>query len=614
MSNFKNILTGSDEIKDIDITIDDLTVQTINGLPAPVFPAGTANAVPKYTGVSDPILTPSGIEIDGTNNVTGASDITANTFIGDLQGTAETVDLVDNSTSLAVHRVLITPFSEPDPSQLFYDTSLTYIPSLNVLNVPTIRTDQISESTTDNGVGIETLNVKDKTLTFPDQDFLPPAFELNIKGESGNNGVGIFNEVSAFPNFRDGVALYSDTTLGGGFPNLATYVWGDGVLPDERRTIIGSDINQIVGKAPSVAQGTPSLNFLNNTVDTFLDTPPKTGIFIEPNGADVDFGFMNKSVKTVEIEENNILTFTTQNTNIIASDIVDISSVNGTNVSTGDLAVTTGNVTVGNGTIGRAIKINGPVSGSNIIDFQSGGLNRWRIDVSGAESGGDQGAQFRLRAFDDSGVEKGTALYCARTDLSFVSGGNFRRLGSATTATCGTSIFPWAESHSVEDVVTTLIRSRVNNVATLGNSIFRFNEIFCTNGTINTSDRSLKKNITPLGDTLADPVSFLMSLKPVMYKWRETDEKGPDDEEGNPTVVKVPAGNRFHLGLIAQDVEASLDAVGVDKTTFGAWTKDTETGLQGIRYTELVPLLIHANQKMIKKIQSLEARITVLEN
>lgn len=296
-----------------------------------------------------------------------------------------------------------------------------------------------------------------------------------------------------------------------------------------------------------------------------------------------------------------------------ASGDINISDLGCVDIAASGNIQADGNLTLGDGSAGRAIDINGPVGGSNTITFQSGGLNRWRMDVSAEETGSDFGAQFRLRAFDDAGDEKGVALYIARTNLEFVSGGNFRRLGSATTAECGTATFPWAATYSVNIIGGDVIRSGVNNVCTLGNSSFRFNEVFATNGAINTSDSSLKQDVTDLGSTLADPVTFLMSLRPVMYRWKATTEVGPPDENGDPTYVEIPAGTRFHLGLIAQEVEQALIAAGVDPSSFGAWTKDPTTGLQGIRYTELVPLLIHANKMMISSIQSLTARVTALE-
>lgn len=500
--------------------------------------------------------------------------------------------IVDTTGSTATHYPLMADQTSGSTDGLI-DTNYTYEPSTSTLNVPVLRTDQIGEASI-YGVDLERINFKDdlisnvRTITVQDQDFIPPNFEMTMSNTGKTSGFGLFSEVSSFPNFRDGIGFWGDNRLAFGFPNMAFYTWDDGVATAERRNIISGDINQLVGKDPAVAQGIPVLNFLNNTNDTFLDTPPVTGLFVEPNGlSDVDFGFVQKGTKQLSLPPGGGL------------DTTDIRS--------------TGNITVGDGSVGRAIEINGPIGGANSITFKSNDLNRWRLDVSAAETGGDVGAQFRLRAYDDAGVEKGVALYCARTNLEFVSGGNFRRLGSATTAECGINIFPWAAVHGLEFLATNLIRSAVNNVATLGNDSYRFNEIYCTNGTINTSDINLKQDITDLGETMSDPTAFLMSLRPVMYRWKGSTETGPPTEDGDPTTVEIPAGTRYHLGLIAQEVAASLDAAGVDKTTFGAWTQDTTTGMQGIRYTELIPMLIHANKQMITTIRNLTTRIEALE-
>ncbi|MGE4169148.1 MAG: phage tail protein [Candidatus Margulisiibacteriota bacterium] len=99
-------------------------------------------------------------------------------------------------------------------------------------------------------------------------------------------------------------------------------------------------------------------------------------------------------------------------------------------------------------------------------------------------------------------------------------------------------------------------------------------------------------------------------------------------EDGNPTfneingpqlMHKIPvmieeeyevpgkAFTRRHYGLIAQDVLAVLEQFNVDSADFAPLTYDSEADLYGMRYGELVGILI-------KAIQELTARVEVLES
>jgi hypothetical protein len=89
------------------------------------------------------------------------------------------------------------------------------------------------------------------------------------------------------------------------------------------------------------------------------------------------------------------------------------------------------------------------------------------------------------------------------------------------------------------------------------------------------SDSRLKNIISSINNA----VDKLSTLNPVIYSWKSDDT------------------SKENIGLIAQDVESILPQV-VDVT------KD---GFLGVRYTELIPVLV-------KAIQELSAKITILEN
>jgi hypothetical protein len=96
------------------------------------------------------------------------------------------------------------------------------------------------------------------------------------------------------------------------------------------------------------------------------------------------------------------------------------------------------------------------------------------------------------------------------------------------------------------------------------------------------SDSRLKNIISPVNNAL----DKLSALNPVIYSWKSDDT------------------NKENIGLIAQDVESVLPQV-IDTN------KD---GYLGVRYVELVPVLVKAIQELSAKNTTLEERLTALEN
>lgn len=111
----------------------------------------------------------------------------------------------------------------------------------------------------------------------------------------------------------------------------------------------------------------------------------------------------------------------------------------------------------------------------------------------------------------------------------------------------------------------------------LGFSSQRWTQIFATSGVISTSDRDYKKDIkaSDLG------LNFVDQLNPVTFKYKK--------------------GERTHYGLIAQEVEKTVNEMGIDTTDFAVITKD-DNGY-GMRYTELIPILIKSIQELNDKLK-----------
>ena len=115
-----------------------------------------------------------------------------------------------------------------------------------------------------------------------------------------------------------------------------------------------------------------------------------------------------------------------------------------------------------------------------------------------------------------------------------------------------------------------------DNVFSLGSSGARWKSVWATDGTINTSDARLKRDVAPLDGAL----DAVLALRPVTYRWKER----PD------------AGER--LGLIAQEVRPVLPEV-----VEGAEAND----FLGIRYAELLPVVIAAMQEQQARLRQLSA-------
>ena len=150
--------------------------------------------------------------------------------------------------------------------------------------------------------------------------------------------------------------------------------------------------------------------------------------------------------------------------------------------------------------------------------------------------------------------------------------------------------------------------SNSDNVYDVGNSSKRWDDIYATNGTIQTSDRNEKNTIvdSDLG------LSFINKLKPVSYKFN------------NKT--------RTHYGLIAQDVETTLDGkdfAGFIKSdipeekyqdkeplpegkAIGDVKKEAFTRY-GLRYAEFISPLVKAVQELSAEVETLKTKVAALE-
>ena len=119
-----------------------------------------------------------------------------------------------------------------------------------------------------------------------------------------------------------------------------------------------------------------------------------------------------------------------------------------------------------------------------------------------------------------------------------------------------------------------------------------WNTIYARNQAIQSSDRNKKNSIEPLTDI---HTQIFDDLKPVSYKFN------------------VNNNNRTHIGLIAQDVKESIENAGLTTQDFAAYCEwensDGSLGC-GLRYGEFISLCIDQIQKLKKRVEELEEKLT----
>ena len=174
----------------------------------------------------------------------------------------------------------------------------------------------------------------------------------------------------------------------------------------------------------------------------------------------------------------------------------------------------------------------------------------------------------------------------------------------------------------------------VDNSKNLGHASYRYGTLYATNGTINTSDRNEKENIndSELG------IDFLNKLRPVQYTWKNktTPERLykegdviPEDKKIGDVWTEEETTNhkRRHYGLIAQEVETVLTDNNISTENFAPFIKtkkyiqdesnhkltEQEDYSYGMRYTELIGILIKGMQELSTKNNALETKVTTLE-
>lgn len=199
-------------------------------------------------------------------------------------------------------------------------------------------------------------------------------------------------------------------------------------------------------------------------------------------------------------------------------------------------------------------------------------------------------------------------LYCDNTDgknIVYIQTG--QSISGGTTM--GLALHAGVQSGSTESSSPCVYveNSANSGKVNLGNSGRKWNQLYAANATISTSDRNLKTNIADMSNTQEQ---LFNKLRPVTFEF-----------------INGSSG-RTHYGFISQDVEDSLNELGLKGTDFAGFCKDMcvdESGVEildesgnktydyALRYSEFIALNTYMIQKLQNKIIELEAEIAELK-
>lgn len=178
---------------------------------------------------------------------------------------------------------------------------------------------------------------------------------------------------------------------------------------------------------------------------------------------------------------------------------------------------------------------------------------------------------------------------------------NSRRVGAIeliyTTTGDGIGMYTEQGGISIESAGNVYISSAYRTRLQLDDDAAKIGPtVWATDGTvIYSSDKNVKNSIDY---DLSRYRQFLLDLKPCRFKYNEG------------------KSGRYHIGMIAQDMEKSLADNGIAPSEFSGWCKmpirdenHNITGYTyGIRYDSLIPLNTLLIQELVKRVEALEKR------
>ena len=249
------------------------------------------------------------------------------------------------------------------------------------------------------------------------------------------------------------------------------------------------------------------------------------------------------------------------------------------------------------------------ITNLNASNISSGTLSAARIRLygemtvyTGATGTGTGGSLGYYTGFDGQVTTAGIGMKSSSGQIACTSagvsirGGSGSYLGEVFCTSGGVGIrYNYGTEHptvylSLENSLYSLHPATAGSV-NLGDSSYKWGQIYSTSSTISTSDRQAKHDISY---DIDDYEALWDELKPVKYKFNDG------------------TSNRYHTGFISQDIEDSLERIGMSSLDFAAFIKSpkyNEDMIDGYNYALRYEEIIALNTLKIKK---LEARIAAL--
>lgn len=172
-------------------------------------------------------------------------------------------------------------------------------------------------------------------------------------------------------------------------------------------------------------------------------------------------------------------------------------------------------------------------------------------------------------------TNNGSTVTIDKGYVSIVNGGAFLNIGAATTSMGSTRGY-----------------IRGGTTGNTGNGIYFFDDGLYLNGSAyanapiaTTSDADKKNSITALSESYS---ALFDNLLPRLYKYNDG------------------TSNRIHVGFIAQEVEAAINAAGLTSLDFAGFVKSDEQEAYYLRYEEFIALCVHEIQSLKKEIGELK--------
>ena len=457
----------------------------------------------------------------------------------------------------------------------------------------------------------------------------------------GNTAIGYQvlkeNRSGSYNTSVGDLSMYSNTTgkLNSAFgaSSLSNNISGSGNTANGLRTLFANTTgnnNTAVGDSAmrnnttgysNVAIGTKAL--YSNTTQSNLVAIGDSALYNNGTGAN-----STQATKNVAVGSKSLFNNTTgeQNT-AIGFEALKNTMAGGGNTAVGSFALTSSNGTlsIGNVALGQAALANSTSGqtntavGTGALQFNATGIgnvaigysagsneltsNKLYIENTGANKDaaliyGDFAAdslllnaktinKFSLNVRGSNALELGYGAAGKQTDAGKICYGcfgdpaNWLGIVGGGTAPLGTDrvIKLWSEGglrirgNALPDF---------NNTYSLGTSGQRWSEVWTNAGAINTSDARLKTNIvvSPYG------LNEVMQMQPVQYNWKT-----------NP-------GNDLQIGFLAQDIQKLIPEAVVEPANGDPL---------GMKYNELIPVLVKAIQEQQKKIDELEKMVKALQ-